>query len=61
MATPTPTIKKVQAQLRDCPHCQARTLHVVPRTTDPGKPAVCLQCVADGGTCCSLAAYNRWK
>jgi hypothetical protein len=53
--TPSPTITLPMLQEADCPHCQARTVHVV-----DGEKRACLQCVADGGSCCSLKPWNRW-
>ncbi len=62
---PAPTITRGMVRLTDCPHCQARTVHVI----SDGK-RVCLQCAADGGTpcgmehdgakCSPLSAFNRW-
>lgn len=52
--TPAPTIRAADVVERDCPHCQAITAQVGVEN------ATCLQCIADGGTCCSLAAFSRW-
>lgn len=45
-----------------CPHCNADTVQV----HKPGRMLgvfqdTCLQCIADGGTCCSIARFNRWS
>ena len=39
--------------LKRCEHCDADTVQAPAADT-------CLQCIADGGTCCSLRFYNRW-
>lgn len=54
MLTPKPLIHSVDLEDRDCPHCQALTPQV------KGESDTCLQCIADGGTCCSLGRFNRW-
>lgn len=53
-SAPSPTITLDLFLVRTCPHCQADTVHV------GAAGWTCLQCIADGGTCCSLTAYNRW-
>jgi hypothetical protein len=54
--TPPPvTIDQLHACDRWCPHCQAVTCQIGPEGN------TCLQCVADGGTCCSLSVFSRWK
>lgn len=58
---PKPTLRKTWIVYFDCPHCKARTLQVRgPKEPPPGYWA-CLQCVADGGTCCTLRHYDRHK
>lgn len=52
--TPAITITKDSIVMRQCPHCQTETAQVGTEGN------TCLQCIADGGTCCSLAQYNRW-
>lgn len=48
------TIQKADIVARLCSHCGAKTMQI-------GKSGnTCLQCIADGGGCCSLKAYDRW-
>jgi hypothetical protein len=48
------TIELADVVMRACPHCGEDTAQV-------GREGLhCLQCVADGGTCCSLRAFDRW-
>lgn len=53
--TPEPRIKAADVEDRYCDHCQA----VTPQLR--GEANACLQCIADGGTCCSLSRFNRWE
>lgn len=52
--TPPPTIAHTHICERFCEHCQTITTQVGPEGN------TCLQCIADGGTCCSLSTFNRW-
>lgn len=48
------TITKKCIVIRQCEHCVAKTVQV-------GKTGnTCLQCIADGGGCCTIKQYNRW-
>ena len=48
------TITKKDIVVRHCDHCGTKTVQV-------GKEGnTCLQCIADGGGCCSIRSYNRW-
>lgn len=62
-ATPEPTIVIEDCFTARCGHCQADTVQVVGGTgqsTPTGQEtSACLQCIADGGNCCSLAPLNR--
>jgi hypothetical protein len=53
--TPSPRVTAADIEDRHCEHCQARTPQV------KGEADTCLQCIADGGTCCSLDRLNRWE
>jgi hypothetical protein len=63
--TPEPTIKTEDVVLAVCEHCQAETVQVIGGSglahVDEGGvlDLACLQCIADGGTCCSLSPLNR--
>lgn len=47
-------ITKKDLVVRRCEHCGANTVQL-------GKSGnTCLQCIADGGGCCSIKDYNRW-
>jgi hypothetical protein len=59
-ATPKPTLRKAWTVLAPCDHCQARTLQVRGPKAPPAGMGSCLQCLADGGTCCTLRHYTRW-
>jgi len=70
-SVPPPTIKIEKVAEADCPHCGAKTVQVaggsgISHPTFPGVltrgfvNAACLQCIADGGNCCSLAPLNRY-
>jgi hypothetical protein len=49
------TITKKDIVARQCDHCGTKTMQV-------GKEGnTCLQCIADGGGCCSIKLYNRWQ
>lgn len=49
----TITIKSIVA--RHCDHCGTITIQI-------GQDGnTCLQCIADGGGCCSIKQYNRWE
>lgn len=49
------TISKKDLVARHCKHCGTKTIQL-------GKDGnTCLQCIADGGGCCSIASYNRWQ
>ena len=41
-----------------CPHCGTVTPQA--RRKRGEFMDACLQCIADGGTCCSLSDFNRW-
>jgi hypothetical protein len=63
---PDPTISAAQILEDFCPHCEARTVQVIGGTgltnaNPEGEPHArgCLQCIADGGTCCSIQSLNR--
>jgi hypothetical protein len=73
MEIPKLTIRLSHVKRRWCPHCGDVTVQVGPKPELwPSGPddvvagngayqqGTCLQCIADGGTCCSLARYNRW-
>lgn len=51
-------VKVSHVRRAPCPHCGTVTVQVH-RVVGVFENA-CLQCIADGGTCCSLRAYNRW-
>ncbi len=55
MADPAPTLKVTRFKRLHCTHCNATTVQY-----DGDKGRQCMQCIADGGTCCSLRAYSRW-
>ena len=68
---PGVTIYTTDAYKGDCPHCGTRTTLLrggsgVPTppakqiSSRPTKTSACLQCIADGGNCCSLAPLSRW-
>lgn len=65
IASPTPTIRLTDVVHQSCDHCQAPTVQIVGGTglfdSSISRATACLQCIADGGTCCSLASLNRWK
>lgn len=49
------TITKKDVVIRQCEHCAAKTVQL-------GKSGnTCLQCIADGGGCCTIKLYNRWQ
>ena len=48
------TITQADIVARPCEHCGATTMQV------GNEGNTCLQCIADGGGCCSIAQYNRW-
>lgn len=56
---PIPTITSASITTATCQHCGAQTVQVMGGTGSTA--GACLQCIADGGTCCSLAPLNRWK
>lgn len=61
---PEPTISLEEVVVRACPHCDASTVQVeggsgIPADDDEKPTRACLQCIADGGTCCSLAPLDR--
>lgn len=72
-ASPAPTILPDQIIQAQCAHCgptDTGTMQVVGgqglppidgESTDPTQALnrACLQCIADGGNCCSLAPLNR--
>lgn len=64
-AGPEPRLHLGRCQVRHCSHCMAMTVQVLDDTgrapAESTARGTCLQCIADGGTCCTLAAYNRWK
>ena len=63
MDDPKPTVAFSAVQVLQCPHCEIPTVQVAGGSgigEGIGERA-CLQCIADGGTCCSLAPLNRWK
>jgi hypothetical protein len=48
------TITKKDVVVRHCEHCNAKTVQL-------GKEGnTCLQCIADGGGCCTIKVFNRW-
>lgn len=48
------TIHKQDVVARHCDHCGGKTLQL-------GKDGnTCLQCIADGGGCCTIKTYTRW-
>ena len=49
------TITKKDIVIRFCDHCGAKTVQL----SKTGN--TCLQCIADGGGCCSIKQYNRWQ
>lgn len=65
---PKPTLRKTWAVLAWCEHCAAKTLQIKspvqpgpdPNRVGGGQFGTCLQCIADGGTCCTLRHLNRW-
>lgn len=68
MEAPDPTIRAEQILEDHCPHCSTRTVQVIGgiglTNTDPEGAMhgrACLQCVADGGTCCTIMNLNRWN
>jgi hypothetical protein len=70
---PEITITEADLHFRFCGHCGQETMQVGEKPEDwpegpddewePGgiSKGHCLQCIADGGTCCSLRAFDRWK
>lgn len=50
------TISKKDIVARPCPHCGTKTIQLGQEGN------TCLQCIADGGGCCTIAIpkYNRW-
>lgn len=70
METPTPDPKptiEISMLVEDgCPHCGAKTVQVtggagIVVSADEGTSfgRACLQCIADGGECCSLRSLDR--
>ena len=68
---PAPTVAYAAVAVAHCEHCEADTVQVrggsgLRHPTFPGVltrgfvDAACLQCIADGGSCCSLKPLNRW-
>lgn len=62
-AQPEPTISEREIVTAECAHCNDTTVqveggHGLENDTGNGSRA-CLQCIADGGNCCSLAPLNR--
>ncbi len=47
------TVRVWHVLYRHCDHCDERTAHV------GIEGYTCLQCIADGGTCCSLRQFDR--
>lgn len=47
------TIQKYDVVVRECVHCGEETVQV------GTEGFTCLQCIADGGTCCSLRPFDR--
>lgn len=49
------TITKRDIVARHCEHCGTKTIQI-------GKDGnTCLQCIADGGGCCTIKMFNRWQ
>lgn len=42
-----------------CPHCDAATVQI--KGGSGTEHGACLQCIADGGSCCSLLPLSRWE
>lgn len=62
---PDPTIVMDMVHVEECPHCESETVMVGDPTPYKVKGKVmddfhCLQCIADGGDCCSLSEFNRF-
>lgn len=71
MSTNPATITLDNLVEQSCPHCQTATVQVsketaavmVPVPTEGDQAFVnqhCLQCIADGGTCCNLKDFTRY-
>ncbi len=67
MPQPAPTIRGTDICEDDCKHCAAVTVQVIGGaglifSDEEGakQGRACLQCIADGGTCCSLASLSRY-
>lgn len=57
-----PTISEREIVTAECDHCRETTVQVLGGTgvrNGGSSEAACLQCIADGGNCCSLAPLNR--
>lgn len=65
---PEPTIKISDIVAMRCDHCQADTVQVIGGAglssviegAESPPSRACLQCIADGGGCCTLKPLNRW-
>lgn len=63
---PGPTIGIDDVTIGDCGHCHSKTVQVMGGKgliqTEEGRTTelACLQCIADGGNCCSLSPLNRY-
>lgn len=58
------TISAEKLVTAHCEHCGTHTIQVQGgsgQALGTIAPTACLQCIADGGTCCSLAPLNRHK
>ena len=49
------TIHKSDIVARHCDHCGTKTMQL------GNEGNTCLQCIADGGGCCTIKLYNRWQ
>ena len=59
--TPPRTIFKGRMIFAHCTHCDTKTIQYERPAANPFEQGSCLQCIADGGTCCSLSPWNRWR
>jgi len=54
----TRTIYKSRMRYGFCPHCETMAIHYDYVVKGAGE-GTCLQCIADGNSCCSLSPYGR--